>query len=225
MVNRSEQVAADAKEILHESVYREKPLCVRGGSEPAHLSLALSCRLMRDLRAVVLVLPGAVHHGRHHGAVRRGVAPQFVRDQLARRAALRVQQFPKETRGRPSITKRLDEDVEQVAVLVYRPPEISTAALNFHKQLVEIPGVAQASLPSSQRARVLRTKGPTPLSNRFVGHRDSTLREQILGIAEAQAEPMIKPHGVADDFRRKSVSGVAELSSVHGRSVPGTSST
>ena len=191
MVNRSEQVAADAKEILHESVDREKPLRVRGGSEPAHLSLALSCRLMRDLRAVVLVLPGAVHHGRHHGAVRRGVAPQFVRDQPARRAALIFQQFPKETRGRLAITPGLDEDVDEVTVLVNRPPEIPTSALNLYKQLVEIPGVAQAPSLPTQRPRVLRTKGVAPLPNRLIGHRDPTLREEILSISEAQAEAVI----------------------------------
>ena len=46
VVNRSEQVTADTEEVLHESVHREKPLRVRGGFEPAHLSLALSRRLM-----------------------------------------------------------------------------------------------------------------------------------------------------------------------------------
>ncbi len=143
--------------------------------------------------------------------VRRGIAAQFVGDQSARRAALSFQQFPKETGGRPSITPGLDEDVDHVTILVNRPPEIPTPALNLHKQLVEIPGVAQAPSPSPQRPRVRRTKGSTPLSNRLIGHGDPTLREQVLGIAETQAEPVIQPHGVADDFRRKSVSGVTEV--------------
>ena len=46
VVNSSEQVAADPKEIPHESVYRKKSLRVRGGFESAHLSLALARRLM-----------------------------------------------------------------------------------------------------------------------------------------------------------------------------------
>ena len=62
MVSSSEQVAAKPKEILHESVHWEKPLSVRGGREPAHLSLALPRGLMRDLRPIVFVLPGAVNH-------------------------------------------------------------------------------------------------------------------------------------------------------------------
>ena len=71
VVNRSEQVAPNPKEVLNKAVYRKKPLRVRGGRETAHLSLALSRRLMRHLRSIVLVLPGAVNHGRHDGPVGR----------------------------------------------------------------------------------------------------------------------------------------------------------
>ena len=42
VVNSSEQVTAHAEEIQHEAVDREKSLRVRGGFEPAHLSLSLA---------------------------------------------------------------------------------------------------------------------------------------------------------------------------------------
>ena len=74
VVNRSEQVTADTKEILHGSVHRKKSLGVCSGLEAPHLTLALAGRLVRNLRTIVLVLPRAVHHRRHHGAVRGGVA-------------------------------------------------------------------------------------------------------------------------------------------------------
>ena len=60
MVDGPHQVTSDAEEIEHESVHRQEALRVSGGFEPSHLSLPLSCRLMRDLRSVVLVLGGAV---------------------------------------------------------------------------------------------------------------------------------------------------------------------
>ncbi len=88
MVDGPQQVAADTKEILNESVHREKTLRVRGGFEPAHLSLALPRGLMRNLRSIVFVLPGAVDNGRHRGAVRRGIAAELVRDQTERSTAL-----------------------------------------------------------------------------------------------------------------------------------------
>ncbi len=124
---------------------------------------------------------------------------------------MNLQQSPKETGGRPAITPGLDEEVEHVTILVNRPPEIPTPALNLHKQLVEIPGVAQASSPATQPLCVRRTKSATPLPNRFVGHRDPTLREEVFGISETQAEPVIKADGVAYDLRQEAVSGVAEL--------------
>ena len=77
-------MSPDPEEIQHEPVDREKPLRMRGVFEPAHLSLVLSRRLMRNLCAVVRILPRAVNDRWHHGAVRRGVAPQLVGDQTAR---------------------------------------------------------------------------------------------------------------------------------------------
>ena len=68
MVDGPQQVAADTKEILNESVDREKTLRVRGGFEPPHLSLALPRGLIRNLRSIVFVLPRAVDHGRRCGA-------------------------------------------------------------------------------------------------------------------------------------------------------------
>jgi len=221
-MSRAQQGSADPKQILHTTMHRQEALRVSDRLEPAHLALALPRRLMRDLRSVVLVLLRAVYDGRHHGTVRRGITTQLVGDQPARRAALIFQQFPKETGGCLAIAPGLDEDV---TVLVNRPPEIPTSALDLHKQLVEMPRIAQTPTPSPQRPRVLRAEGLTPLPNRLVGNDDATLREQVLGIAETQAEPVIQPDGVADDFRWKSVSSVAEFWGIHRRSVQGTPST
>ncbi len=102
-----------------------------GRLEPAHLALSLAGGLMRDFRAIVFVLPGTVDHGRHLGAVRGRVAAQLVRDQPARLAALSFQQLAEEPLGRPLIAPRLDEDVEDVAVLVHGTPQIPPPALNL----------------------------------------------------------------------------------------------
>ena len=64
MGNGAQDVMSDTKEILDKSVHRQEALRVRGGFEPSHLPLALPRRLMRDLRSIVLVPPGALDHGR-----------------------------------------------------------------------------------------------------------------------------------------------------------------
>ena len=91
MVNRPQQMSAHPKQILYNTMDGGEPLQMSGRLEAAHLPLALARRLMRDLGAIVFVLPGTVDHGRHHGTMRGRVAAQFVRDQSARLAALSFQ--------------------------------------------------------------------------------------------------------------------------------------
>ena len=69
MGDGAQHVASDAKEILYESVHRQEALGVRGGFEPSHLPLALTRRLMGDLRSIVLVSRRAVHHRGHDRVV------------------------------------------------------------------------------------------------------------------------------------------------------------
>ena len=115
---------ADPEQILDHAVHRCEPLQMGGRLEPSHLPLALTSRLMRDFRSVVFVLPSTVDHGRHHGAVRRRVAAQLVRDQPARLAALSFQELAEEPCGRPPIAPGPHEDVDHVAVFVDGPPQI-----------------------------------------------------------------------------------------------------
>ena len=84
MVSRSQEVATDAKQILHDTVNRCEPLELSGRLKTPHLALTLSGRLMGDLRAVVRVLIGAVRHRRHHRATGSRVATQLVGDQASR---------------------------------------------------------------------------------------------------------------------------------------------
>ena len=83
-----EQMSADSEEILYDAVHRCGALQMGGRLETAHLPFALSGQWMRDLRSIILVMLGAVHHGRHHGTVRRRVAAQLVCDQSSRLVAL-----------------------------------------------------------------------------------------------------------------------------------------
>ena len=94
-------MSPDSEEIQHESVDREKPLRVRSGFEPAHLSLALSRRLMRHLCAVVRVSVRAMGDGRHDRSVRSPVAAQLVGDQPPRLMLLALQQLAEKTLGSP----------------------------------------------------------------------------------------------------------------------------
>jgi hypothetical protein len=64
-----------------------------------------------------------LHRG-HELAVRRLIASELVGDQHPRYPALLAQQFTEESLGGLGIPARLDQDVEDVAVLVDGPPQI-----------------------------------------------------------------------------------------------------
>ena len=118
---------------------------MRGGLEPAHLPFALSRWLMRHLRSIVLVLSDAVHYGWRHGAVRCRVATQLVRDQTVGQPALSLQHLAEESNSRSPIAPRLDQDVQDVAVLVHGPPEVLASPLNRREDFVQIPSVTWAA--------------------------------------------------------------------------------
>ena len=177
-----------------------------GRLESTHLALALPGRLVRDFGTIVRVLVRAANHGRHHGAERRGVAAQLIRNQSARLLALAFQQLTEEPLRRAAIASRLDEDVDDVAVLVHGAPQILPPALNCDEEFVQIPGVAQPAPASPQGPRILRSERSTPAPNRLVGDRDTSLSQQIFRVAEAETEPVVQPDGVTDNFGRKSIS-------------------
>ena len=145
-------------------------------------------------------------HGRHHGAVRRRVAAQLVRDQTARFAALSFQELPEEPFSRPAIAPRLHQDVEHVAVLVHGPPQILLPPPDLDEQLVQMPGVALAAPAVPQPPCVVEPERSTPMSNRLIRYGDTPFGEEIFDIPKTQAETMVEPDGVTDDFRGKSVS-------------------
>jgi hypothetical protein len=202
-------VSADSEEILHHAMYGREALQMGSRFEAAHLALALSGRLMRDLGAVVRVPVGAVDHGRHHRAACGRVAAELVRDQPTWDTALAPQELPEESGGGSLIPSRLYEDVDDVAVLVHNAPQILLASLNGHEQLVQMPGVTHPTPAVPKTSRVRQAEPQAPLPNGFIGDRDVPSGEQVLYIAEADPEPVVEPDGVADDFGRESIAVIA----------------
>ena len=215
-----QEVAADTKEILNRSVHREKPLHVGSGFEPAHLALPLPGRLVGDFCPIVRVLVRAVDHGWHHGAASRWVTAQLVGDQSSRDTTLPFQQLPEESDGRPPIAPRLDEDVDDVAVLVHGPPQILLPPVELGEELVQMPRVAHAAPAASQPASVVEPERPTSLPNRLIRHGDPAFGEEIFDISETQAEPVVEPDGVTDDFTGESVSTIAGRLVLHRPTLP-----
>jgi len=62
-----------------------------------------------------------------------------------------------------------------------------------------------AHLTPLQFSGIVRTELLTPDSDCFIRDDDSALGEKILDVSEAQAETMVNPDSIADDFPRETV--------------------
>jgi hypothetical protein len=96
---------------------------------------------------------------------------------------------------------RLHQNVDHVAVLIHGTPEILLLAVNPNEHFIQVPVVAQPSLSSLQSPHIVRTEFLTPLSDRLIGHDDSSLGQKILDVSETQAEAMVSPDRITDDLR------------------------
>ena len=81
-------------------------------------------------------------------------------------------------------------------------------AADRNEQLVHMPDVTETTLSPPHGASIRWSKLLAPGSNRFVGHRDATLREKVFDIAKTDGESMIQPNGMADDFGSKAMASI-----------------
>ena len=84
-------------------------------------------------------------------------------------------------------------------------------AADRDEQLVHVPNATESAPPAARGSGVRRSELPAPPSNDLVGYGDAALGEKILDIVQAQAEPMVQPHGVADDLGWKAVASIRGL--------------
>lgn len=147
---------------------RQEPLGLSSRLLPSHLSCSLSGWLMRNLTPIVRVASGVVIHGRHDVSVGGAVAPQLVRNQLPRLVPLPLQKLAEEPSGRAGIAISLYQDVDHVSVLIDSPPEIMPLSLDVHEELIQVPDVSQATLPTPEIPGVpgVRTSDTTAGSSR-----------------------------------------------------------
>lgn len=180
---------------------------------------------MRHFSPIVGILSRVVGHGRHDTPVRCRVAPQLVCHQLPQSAFLPLQELAKEPFGRVGISMLLNEHVAHISILVDSPPEIVALTLYVHEESIQVPDVSLATIPTSGVPSVPDSELLTPLPDRLVGEDDSALCQEVLNIAEAQAESVIQPDRVTDDQWRKPLSVETIRSAVHHQTLAGNSST
>ncbi len=96
---------------------------------------------------------------------------------------------------------------------------------NVHEEFIQVPRVAQPILAMLEGTGVRGAELQTPQSDSLVTDDDPPFCQKIFDISEAQAESMVEPNSMADDFRREPVTAVAGCVAIHPGSLPDTPST
>ncbi len=168
---------------------------------------------MRNLDAIVGILLGIVGNTRQDRSTGSSIA--LVGDHPEWFLALTAQQSAREPLGCTLIAARLQQNIDDITVLIHGTPKILLPAVDSDEEFVQIPGITEASLFLLKTSGIVGSEFPAPLSDGFVRNNDSAFGQKIFNITEAQTEAMIDPYGIADDFRRETVSVVAGSGALH----------
>jgi len=119
------------------------------------------------------------------------ITPQLVGDQLSGCLSLLFQGLTKEAFSGSTISAFGDQNIDHVSILIDGPPQIEASTLDGDEEFIDVPDVAESSLFPTQSSGVGRSEFLTPIADRFVGDKDSSLCKQVFYVSKAQGEPMV----------------------------------
>ena len=119
------------------------------------------------------------------------ITPKLVGDQLPGCLSLMFQGPTKEAFSGSTNSTLGNQNIDHVSILIDGPPKIEALTLDGDEEFIDVPDVAESSLFPTQSSGVGRSEFLTPVSDRFVGDKDASLREQVFYVSKAQGEPMV----------------------------------
>jgi hypothetical protein len=123
--------------------------------------------------AVVGVLILAVGDARHQLTFGRRVTAKFVGRNFNRRLGLWTQHLAKEALGSLNILALLYKDLNEITVLVYGAPQLTTLILDWDDDFVEEATIATQAQAFVDLAGVVRPKCAAPLADGLVRNCDA----------------------------------------------------
>lgn len=150
----------------------EDALGMPGRREPLHTLLPLARRLVGIFGAVIEVTVLAVFHSRQDFLLGCAIAFQLVGDTPPRHIGQPLEQLPEKLLRGLRVAAVLHKDIQDVAVLIPRPPQVMAFAMDGEEHLVQMPLAA-------------------PLADRLTGHDDAASAQEFFHIVVAEAKTEI----------------------------------
>lgn len=152
----------------------------------------------------------AMFEARHDVTPGGGVGAELVGDHAPRATALLLGKLPQQAPGRLGIAPSLHDLVEDIAVLIDRPPQSVLRAADGDDDLAKVSDVAQPRSLALQSTGIIGSKLHRPTLHGFIGDDDTALHQHFLHQAQAQRKAKVKPQRMGDDRRWKSVALVSD---------------
>src|SRR5215813_7448585 len=124
-------------------------------------------------------------------ALGRPIALQFIGDDDARHVGQPLEELAKELLCGLLVPSALHQDIQYVPLLINCPPQIVILTLDRQKHFIKVPIIAGPGTAATELIRILLAELATPLANRLIGHDDSTFKQQLFDITEAEAKPKV----------------------------------
>lgn len=156
---------------------RQKVLGMTGRLEAAHRTLSLSRRLMRVFGTIVEAFVPAMLDARQDLALNGAIAGELVCDDYTRNVLAAFQEFAEELPGGSLVASALHQDIQDVPILVDRPPQVVGFAVDLEENFIQKPLVAWACAATAQLIGRGLSEPQTPLPYGFIRHHDATLRK------------------------------------------------
>jgi hypothetical protein len=87
----------------------------------------------------------------------------------------------------------LRENIQDVAVLIHRSPQVVTCIIDGEKDLIEVPFVTWPRAPMPEFIRIGWAELAAPLPDGFIGHSDPTDEQELFHIAVAETGAEVQP--------------------------------
>ncbi len=97
----------------------------------------------------------------------------------------------------------MNENVEHLALVIGRPPEVHPPPVHRDEHLVEMLACGWIRTRPAHPASVQRAERFDPGSDCLIGHVSATLCQKVLNVAKAQAELKVEPQSMLDYGRGK----------------------
>jgi len=176
---------------------------------------------MRILGPIVLTQALLMVAGKPEMPEGSAVRAQLVGRHLFRREALLAEQLAHEPDSCALVSSALNQDLEDLALMIDRAPQVHMPAGDPDDHFVEMPAITRSRTAPSQSPGDRRSEFEHPTANALVGNVEPALGQQLLNIAIAQAEPEVQPDSMLDDDRRKAMPTIRER--MHGLATYGRS--